>query len=307
MANNESNNIFGSDDEDDAPIKSANQEINGNDNSLFGSDDDEEEEEEKKIAIVPKNISEFDLLRAVKSLLDEESIAWSIKNWANKIGEKLGINFTERKDLKDKLMEIVLDQAENFEKRRLKKVSAELDDFSDDDDKYLSQRKDNNKSEEGLDFLSSEHESSQQQSGGESNVIKPKISSHLYLPEVKRFDNDKLLIYTKLPQNIKIQSKPFLPSEYDRKQEIDSFVGGSYKEFEGSTAEDIFSDLSIIRWRYKLTEDGRPMLNSEGVPIRESNAHFVEYKNGEKRLVVGDKQFSIEYYPISNRSILIYH
>jgi Leo1-like protein len=48
---------------------------------------------------------------------------------------------------------------------------------------------------------------------------------------------------------------------------------------------------SVIRWRYRVDENGNYELGNDGEPIRESNARLVKLYDGTFKLLVGDATF----------------
>ena len=49
--------------------------------------------------------------------------------------------------------------------------------------------------------------------------------------------------------------------------------------------------IGIIRWRYKMDSLGNQILDKNGLPQKESNAVIVEYKNGDRKIIVGEMKY----------------
>jgi len=327
----EEKSYFPSDDEDDAPIvrrqvtdyepegmeeedKHDDSKVNGvRDNSkavddLFGSDDDDDDngKEETIEDSTTVQVGEREIYRTVRSLLVADSINWTVNSWASRVGEVLNVDFSERKDLKDILKSIVLEQAEAI--RKAAEQSHELfggsDDSEEDDGHDSNFDDDDTPMHRGrsLDFLHDEEPSSQlQEEDRDKPEVKHKTISHLLHPEVNRFPESAQLVYLKPPQQLKIQAKPFQPEFYSADKEYDHFLSQSEGSHEVTTKNRFFSENSIIRWYTKLGPDGNPVVGPDGKEVRISNAFFVKYKSGVQRLVIGKSEFDVQFHPISNR------
>ena len=46
---------------------------------------------------------------------------------------------------------------------------------------------------------------------------------------------------------------------------------------------------AMVRWRYVLGDDGKPVVGEDGRPKVESNARFVEWEDGSLQLMIGDE------------------
>lgn len=273
---------------------------------LFGSDDEDDGEEEIIQDSAAEEIGERQIYRAVRNLLVADSINWTVNSWAARVGEVLNVNFSERRDLKDILKNIVLEQSEAIKKAA--EQSNELFGGSDDDDDDRSSDDDGIPLQRGrsLDFLHDEEEpnaSQLQDADRDTPVVKQKTTSNLLLPEVNRFLDGAHLVYMKPPQQLKIQAKPFIPSTYSAEEEYKEFVSQE-DAAPGMSQHRFFEENSILRWSIKLGPDGKPIIGSDGKEVRVSNAFFVKYKNGLQRLVIGKTEFDVQFHPISNRWVL---
>jgi hypothetical protein len=323
MANEGTSFMHSDDDDDDAPIvrrqvtdyepapseddeAPVNASKSKDVDDLFGSDDDDDGEEETIEDSAREEIGERQIYRTVRNLLVADSINWTVNSWAARVGEVLNVNFSERRDLKDILKNIVLEQAEAIKKAA--EQSNELFGGSDDDDDDRSSNDDGIPLQRGrsLDFLHDEDgpsASHQQEIDREKPVVKQKTVSNLLLPEVSRFSEGAHLVYMKPPQQLKIQAKPFIPSSYSAAEEYQELISPE-DVAQKMTQNRFFEENSILRWSIKLGPDGKPIIGPDGKEVRLSNAFFVKYKNGLQRLVIGKTEFDVQFHPISNRCLL---
>jgi len=268
----EGEGMFGSDEEDDkVPVVSR--------DDLFGSDEEEDEE------LIPRKSTGdaiADIASSVKLLFNDETMLWSTKQWTARVGELIGVNFMERPDLKGYLQEAIMNQIENGERSRLEEFDASLD-------------------ESGSGRIADEAKYHQPLLDEDKPVVKEEKVSRVSLPEVKRFGDKLKTVYARMPEHVKIRTQPFSKSD-DFDSELKEF---SIFEVEEKVSEGFYARNSVIRWRYKLGPDGKPEFGENGERLRESNAFFVEYKSGRKKLFVGSREFEIQFHPMLNRSSLV--
>lgn len=111
-------------------------------------------------------------------------------------------------------------------------------------------------------------------------------------------------MYIKLPPGLYIQADPFNRNSYSYDEEEIEFanqVESSNKNDTEPSAENFFKTNACIRWRNKLGPNGNPLIGSDGRPIRESNARFILFADGTKKLIVGSKEYDVEYLSFESR------
>ena len=117
----------------------------------------------------------------------------------------------------------------------------------------------------------------------------------------------------KIPNIVKIQSKPFDPETYVPERPI------KYKNNHGKQVFKSFNLLNIIRWRYTdkaeepfvETDSVKNMRDSIGYKERypdkqiESNSKVVEWSDGTYSLVVGDEYFDMNFNPSTDTHVYL--
>lgn len=88
-----------------------------------------------------------------------------------------------------------------------------------------------------------------------------------------------------MPNFLKIQTHPYDPEHH--------FPEDEEKKFK--------SAIDMIRWRYKTDGSGSLVLDTQGRPVRESNARMVKWSDGSLQMVVGSTVFNIDTVHIPDR------
>jgi RNA polymerase-associated protein LEO1 len=56
----------------------------------------------------------------------------------------------------------------------------------------------------------------------------------------------------------------------------------------------VFKSENIVRWRYKMDANNRPMMNADGTPVAESNARVVQWSDGSLQLLIGNEALDLK-------------
>ncbi|CAI2380443.1 unnamed protein product [Moneuplotes crassus] len=134
----------------------------------------------------------------------------------------------------------------------------------------------------------------------------PKINKKVPRDATVGLDGD--CFEMKMPNIVKIQSKPFDPATYEPEKSI------KYKNQHGQEKEKNFNLLNVIRWRY-TDQTSEPFVETPSVvEMRESmgyksrypskqietNTKVVEWSDGTFSLIVGDETFDLNFSKSSN-------
>lgn len=113
---------------------------------------------------------------------------------------------------------------------------------------------------------------------------KDRSMSKMVLPYTYKSKAGDSSIFVRTPNFIKIQSAEYSRLSYNPDQER--------QFFDGATA--------VIRWRLKRDADGEVVCDTDGIPVKESNARMVEWSDGSMQLVVGDAVFQCKGLSLDN-------
>ena len=107
----------------------------------------------------------------------------------------------------------------------------------------------------------------------------------LCIPETRKISSEAVAFSLKLPNFLKLQTKPYDKQLHSEETETSLFHGAT----------------SMIRWRYKLNKDGNIEVDEKGLPVRESNTRLVKWSDGSYQLIVGQEEFDSSIYPVTDR------
>lgn len=121
---------------------------------------------------------------------------------------------------------------------------------------------------------------------------KVSTQSELSLPVLKKtLQAGGFGVAVTMPSFVKIQPRPYMRGDLDPEEEEERFKGA----------------IDMVRWRYKRDEDGNMMTDSQGRPLKESNARMVKWSDGSYQLCVGSTVFNAAMVPVPDRCYLPCH
>ena len=109
--------------------------------------------------------------------------------------------------------------------------------------------------------------------------------SKICISNTEKLQEDAATFSVKLPNFLKIQTKPYTKKLHHEEAESTLFPGAT----------------SMIRWRYKQNQNGDVEMDEKGQPVRESNARLVKWSDGSYQLIVGLEVFDSSTFPVSDR------